>query len=335
VIDVHSHVVPPRLLPGFEKDARWPRLAPADDDGSRQVVVDGRPFRKLAPVGWDLDVRAAQVKSLGLAVQVLSPMPELFCYWAAAEPAREYCADVNGWLAGAVRESSGTFEGLGIVPMQSPDDAAAALTQVGELGLRGVLIGSNINGRLAGAHDYDDFYLEAERLELAIFVHAFHPDREDQFDSPRVAHASTFPLEIAAAGFSLLQNGVLARAPRLRLALSHGGGALALAVARLDHVWRTDPAVRDTLEAAPLAGMRRMYYDCLLFSHAALRYLVDLVGHDRVVVGSDHPFFSETPGWTLDDGPGLTEDERRAIATDNALAYLNMTGTPGLSEEYS
>jgi aminocarboxymuconate-semialdehyde decarboxylase len=139
VIDVHTHVVPAELPFGSFPGEHWPRVEVDGDVGN--VLVGDHPFRTVRAVSWDLERRAQEMDGHGVARQVLSPMPELFCYWADAASAADYCRAMNEWLAARVKDGGGRFDAFGIVPMQSPDAAATMLGDLADAGLRGVEIG--------------------------------------------------------------------------------------------------------------------------------------------------------------------------------------------------
>jgi aminocarboxymuconate-semialdehyde decarboxylase len=286
------------------------------------VLVGDTPFRTVRAVSWDIEQRAEEMVRDRVERQVLSPMPELFCYWAGAAPATNYCRAMNEWLAARVREGNGRFDAFGIVPMQAPDAATAMLAELAAVGVRGVEIGSNIEG--VPLHDtrYADFFAEAERLDLPVFVHAFHPHLFESFSGPPAASGVTFPNEIGFAAGGLVAEGVLHRHPHLRVCASHGGGSLGLLLPRLDRMWGFDPGFAERLPERPSVLARRLFVDLLVFAPYALAYVLDVLGTDRVVVGSDYPFMPDPPGAVLEEMTGLTRDDLERICTRNALALL-------------
>ena len=264
MIDVHTHVVPAELPFGAKGDDRWPVLE--FSGATAKVLIRGSVFRAITSQNWDLGRRLEDMARDGVVTQVLSPMPELFSYWAEPDPAARYCAAMNNWIAEAVRSHPGSFEGLGIVPLQAPDVAGEMLADVRSQGLRGVEIGTNVNGMPLHDRRLEPFFTEAERLGLAVFVHAFHPPRFETLTSPMAANAVTFPLEIGFAIGGLIAEGVVGRCPGLRLCASHGGGALSMIIPRLSFMWANDAAIREKAPERPDVYARRLFYDLLVFS---------------------------------------------------------------------
>jgi aminocarboxymuconate-semialdehyde decarboxylase len=321
-IDVHTHVVPAGIPFGLAgQDERWPVLSTDTGD----VEVAGSLYRTVRPTAWDLDEREATFAERAVAAQVLSPMPHLFSYWAPLDQALDFVRGLNGWLAEATASRPDRFYGLGTVPLQDVDAATAELSEIKRLGLLGVEIGTNVNGVSIADPRFADFFVEADRLGLSVFLHAFQPAIGATVPGP-ASSAVCFPLDIALATAALIANGTLERCPTLRLCVSHGGGGVGLALPRLIHTWRAKEPMRRRLPTPPEQIARRLFYDILLFDAAALRYLIEFAGASQVVVGSDYPFLDIPPQWPLTDA-GLEPAVYDAIRTDNARAFLGLADT--------
>ncbi len=319
-IDTHSHVVPGGL-PAPDGDERWPVLVERADDRA-DVLVAGRVFRTVDRTAYDLEYRAARLPADH--VEVLSAMPELFSYWSAPGPAGEYCTAVNEWIAAAVRAFPRSFRGFGVVPMQDPAAAAAQLPQLVSLGLPGVEVGSNVQG--VPLHDprYADFFAEAARLGLVVFVHAFHPPAFGTFSEPMAGNAVTFPNEIGQAIGGLIVEGVLERVPDLRILASHGGGSLISVLPRLRFLAGQFERVRALMPRDPAEYARRITYDMLVFSAPLLELLIDTVGADQLVFGTDKPFMDHDPTVLLDGIPGLSAETTDSLLWGNAARLLGL-----------
>lgn len=321
VIDVHTHVVPGIL--GSVGTDRGARLVRRGDTG--ELLVDGRSFCPLDRSAWDPPHRAERMAEEGVDRQVLSPLPELFWYDAPVAAAGERCREINGWIADQVARSDGRFEGLGIVPLQAPDTAAAMLDEVAGLGLRGVEVGSNVEGEPLFDERFEPFFAAAERLGLAVLVHPHHPPGFDRFTGGACASAVTFPNEIGFAAGGLVAEGTLLRHPGLRACVTHGGGSLPVLLPRLDRMWELDPSFRERLPVRPSDLARRLFADLLVFDREALRSAIRTFGSDRIVVGSDQPFMPDRAGSLLAD-PGFTSEERTLMALRNARVLLGLPG---------
>ena len=175
LIDTHTHWVPahfPAYL-GARKGVAWPSMAPADSACQRHVMIDGQIYRTVPDAAWDGARRAHDMTRTGVAHQVVSPMPELLSYWLHADDALALTRFINDELAALVQAWPQHFTALGAVPLQNVDLAVRELERlVRELGLAGVELGSNIDGKPVGHPDFEPFFSAAEALGAAVFVHA-------------------------------------------------------------------------------------------------------------------------------------------------------------------
>ncbi|XSC47537.1 amidohydrolase family protein [Bradyrhizobium sp. RDT10] len=226
----------------------------------------------------------------GIDVQVLSPMPELLSHWLPTDDARDLSVIMNEQIAAMIADNPASFRGIGMVPMQDPELAARCLEDVRKLGLLGIEIGTHVDGIPLGDPRLDPVYATAEALGLLIFVHPLHPIGMERMGGPReLAMVSVFPLETAMAAVSLLGGRILHRFPKLRVLLSHGGGAVPWIVPRIDFAHSTG-LLRDHLPEAAGLTLKRFWYDSITYDAETLQYLGSRVGADRLVVGSDYPF---------------------------------------------
>ncbi|MBR0899048.1 amidohydrolase family protein [Bradyrhizobium tropiciagri] len=289
-VDVHTHVVPLTLRAGDGRSDAWPSVERRSDDDAA-VMIRGRAFRVIDSRSWDVERRLNDMKEDGIDVQVLSPMPELLSHWLPSSEADDLCAITNDYIAAMIAENPGQFRGIGMVPMQDPQLAAKRLEDVRKLGLRGIEIGTHIAGIPLGDPRLDPVYAQAEALGLVIFVHPLHPIGMERIGQPQeLAAVSIFPLETAMATVALLGAQVVHRFPKLRLLLSHGGGAAPWIAPRIDFAYESTPLLKRHLPEAVGTTLKRFWYDTILYDSRSLQYLQDRTGADRLVVGSDYPF---------------------------------------------
>ncbi len=328
VIDLHSHVVPADfpMEPGPCSCGKWPGLIHGTEN--RAVLeIGGREFRKLDSRSWDGNRRRADMDRENVALQVLSPMPELLSYWLDKALTLTLARHVNHAIGQIIRTAPDRFAGLGMVPLQDPELAARELaTLKHELGLTGVEIGSNILGRAPGDPFFDPFFAEAERLDLCIFVHALHPVGTERIVGPAVLSAFlNFPIDTGLAAASFITAGTLEKFPKLRIAFSHGGGVLAAILPRLQRGWEIMLELQKTF-AEPTKTARQFYYDNLVFDTATLKHLIGCFGVTQLVAGSDYPYVAgqSFPGQPFDE-LGLDAKELEFVYRGNALRFLNIT----------
>ena len=327
LIDTHTHWVPDRFPAyiGSRKGVAWPSLAPSDSACHGNVMIEGKVYRTVPTSSWDLSQRLQDMQNIGVAQQVLSPMPELLSYWLAPDDALTLTGFLNDRLAEQVNAQPDHFMALGTVPLQDMDAAIRELERVVRvLGLPGVEIGSNINGRPIGHPELLPFFEAAEALGAAIFVHALRPCGMDRLVGPPVLEqVLAFPGEIGLAAASLLTAGTLARHPALRIAFSHGGGSLPVLLTRLQHAWESMPALRQGIEHAPNELARKMYFDDLVYDSRGIETLLDSYGPGQVMVGSDYPFaiMDRAPADRI-DRLAIAQTTRTLLRRDNARRWL-------------
>ncbi len=284
-------------------------------------MIAGKAFRKIDTRSWDVDRRLSDMAEDGTDMQVLSPMPELLSHWLPPDDA-EYLADVmNDEIAAMVARAPRNFVGIGMVCAQDVPRAIRQMQSVKSMGHAGIEIGTHINGVALGSDDLFPLYEAAEALDLGILVHPLHPAGMERVGaSLEFAATAVFPLETALASVSLLAAGVTERFPRLRILLSHGGGALSWILPRMDFGWSL--GLKGKMAQPPSKAARQFWYDTILYDPAALSFLANAVGSEHIVVGSDYPFAirQKQPGIFATRALG---DE--AVLANNAFAFLGRT----------
>jgi aminocarboxymuconate-semialdehyde decarboxylase len=328
-IDVHAHVVPehfPAYLPQPDL-AGWPSMAPAQAC-HRHVVIDGKNYRTVSNRCWSVPHRVADMAEMGLTLQAISPMPELFSYWLAAPAADTLLRYTNDQMAEMVARSNGALVGLGALPLQDMDLALAELHRTKrDLGFAGVEIGSNVNGNPIGAAEFDAFFAEAVALDACVFVHAVRPAGMDRLvGPPQLQQALAYSGEIGLAAASAITGRLMHRHPSLRIAFSHGGGTLGLLLPRLEQACTVFAPVREAVAGSPTEQARKMFYDTLVFDTPTLRHLVGLFGAEQVMIGTDYPFnfHDRTPTDRVDEA--FADDAlRHLLIKANARRFLGRT----------
>ncbi|WP_454644584.1 amidohydrolase family protein [Bradyrhizobium liaoningense] len=288
-IDTHTHFVPRHIPADSARNPLWPSVELRD--ASAAVMVGGKVFRVIDSRSWDARRRLEDMAIDDVQIQVVSPMPELLSHWFPPADADALCRHVNEGIAALCADHPRHFVGIGMVPMQDVALAVRHMEDIRLLGLRGIEIGTHINGMPLGDVRLDDVYAAAEQAGLMVMIHPLHPLGLDRMGGrPELAAVAAFPLETAFAAVSLMAGGVLERFPTLRIQLSHGGGALSWLLPRLDHAFAMGPPLESLFARNPTEIARSFYYDTILYDGAALRYLADKVGTNQIVVGSDYPF---------------------------------------------
>lgn len=327
LLDMHAHVIPGALEPvGRREDHRGPRVGPCGDDRARLLENDRMQFR-ASDAFFSAEARLEAMEASGVDAEVVSPMPPLLDYGLSGDEGLELCRRVNEFVADLCRTAPERLLGMAMLPLQAPELATAELAAVKDVGLVAVEIASNIAGRSLHDDSFEDFWAEAERLEVPIFVHAMPADFGGRLPEGLIPVAGfAVGADAALAASAIVTGGVAERHPDLRLAFSHGAGGFPLMLTRAQYfwgkTWNEEPSDEgEGVSPAELA--RRFYYDGLVFDRRALRYLIEMVGHRQVLVGSDFPAMPrEQPcGRTL-RSLELAPDALEDITWHNAFRFL-------------
>ncbi len=329
-VDVHAHVVPsefPAYL-AVTAPAGWPSMAPAQDCHHRSVMIDGKNYRTVSDKSWTTSRRLADFEEMGLTLQAISPMPELLSYWMAPAAGAQLVRYLNEQIADMVAESGSKLVGLGAVPLQDMDLAIRELDYIKtSLGLKGVEIGSNINGVVMGDARWFPFFEACAALDLPVFVHALRPAGMDRLvGPPQLQQVLAYPTDVGLAAASVLTGNLLAYVPGLRLAFSHGGGTLAMLLPRLQQAMSVFPALNDSVLKSPVERARELYYDTLVFDTPTLQHLVSTFGASQLMVGTDYPFnFHDARPLERFRAAGFDDAVTDQLTQTNARRFLGLT----------
>ncbi len=327
-IDIHTHIVPAEfpVYAGRHADVPWPSMRHRACEAD--VMILGRNYRTVEDGAWSASRRLEAMDASEVTAQVLSPMPELLSYWLPAEDAAVLCEHLNVEIARMMREAPGRFFGLGAVTLQAPDEAARQLERIMRVhGLQGAEIATHVNGTPLGDRRFDPFFAAAEELGAALFVHPLRAPKERLIGPPALEQIVAFPCESALGIASLMTGGMLERHPRLKLAFSHGGGAFALVLPRLQHGWNSTPALREQMPKSPNEYAARISFDTLVYDAPTLRHLVARFGSEKFMLGSDYPFgIAERQPVKAMRAAGFDAAADRAITHGNARGFLNIEG---------
>ena len=328
LVDAHTHLLPRDYPPNAPEC--FPRMAPVDGDTARDLLFGPVRYR-ARDVFFDAERRVAAQDAEGVDAEVLSPMPPLLRHDLPAADGLSLARHVNEFAAALHAAAPDRLLTLGMVPLQDPDAAATELKAVRDQGLAGVEITSNVNGASIGEERFRGFFLEAQRLDLPVFVHAM-PALTDRLPASAMG-TWVVGLEGALAAASMISGGTAEACPDLRISFSHAAGGFAMMLPRAQYfwggTWNEEPAVPERAIAhvgpAPVDLARRFYYDATVFDRRAVRYLVDLLGADRLLVGSDYPAMPrETPAAATVRSVDLTPAELADITWRNAHRWLGL-----------
>jgi len=328
-IDIHTHILP----------ETWPDLKAKYGYGGfvrlehhkpccARMMIDDKFFREIESNCWDPVVRMHECDATNVSMQVLSTVPVMFNYWAKPKDTLDLSIILNNHIAGIVNQYPDRYIGLGTLPMQDADLAIKELERCSNnLKLAGIQIGTHINDVNLDSEDLFPIFQAAEELGAAIFVHPWDMMGQDKMKKYWLPWLVGMPAETSRAICSMIFGGVLERLPNLKVCFSHGGGSFPFTIGRIGHGFEVRPdlcAIDNAIHPAKYLG--KMYFDTLVHDPIALKYLIDVAGTDKILIGSDYPF----PLGELEPGKILSElelsnDVLHQIHYSNAINWLQLS----------
>jgi len=326
-IDIHAHFFPESFLRLIEQEggAAGARLDRSNPNGPAIVTAAGAT-PPLSPAYWDLDVRLKAMNRTGVGVQALS-LTVPMVYFASGGLGRRLAQAFNDGLAQAHTAFPDRFVGCAALPMQDPNAAVAELERAARLpGVRAVYLGTNVNGRELSDPAFAPVFERCQEYEVPVFLHPIGVVGSARLAPFYLTNLLGNPFDTAVAAAHLVFGGVLDRFPRLQVCLAHAGGAFPYLFGRLQHGQRVRAEVRNRARRPVSAYLRRFTYDTISHSPEALRYLIGLVGPDRVMVGSDFCFDMgyERPRDIVTKRLGLKAADQARILRGNAARLLGL-----------
>ncbi|MEM9024719.1 MAG: amidohydrolase family protein, partial [Bacteroidota bacterium] len=325
-IDIHTHVLPENI-PDFHRQFGYGGFIHLDHHKPccARMMMGEKFFREIEDNCWDPQTRISECDHHQVNVQVLSTVPVMFSYWARPSDTLTVSEFVNDHIAGIVEKFPHRFVGLGTLPMQEPKLAIKELERCMKIGLRGVQIGSHVNSWNLSAPELFPVFQAAEELGAAIFVHPWDMMGKDRMEQYWLPWLVGMPAESSLAICSMIFGGVFERLPNLRVAFAHGGGSFPATIGRVEHGFnvRPDLCAIDN-EINPKAYLGKFYLDSLVHDPRVLDYLVNLVGIDKVALGTDYPFpLGELePGQLIHSMP-YSKKQKEKLLSGSALKWLD------------
>jgi aminocarboxymuconate-semialdehyde decarboxylase len=323
-IDLHNHVIPATVVDAIARDPKRYGTSIEEKDGKRYFNSHGR-LAELQPVFYDADAKVAWMDENNLDIAAICVGPPIYFYWLSPEVGLEAAKLANDGIAQMVAKRPDRLRGMAHLPMQDTDAAIAELERVvKEYKFKGVEVGTSIEGRPLADPRFRKVLKTIEQLGCFLFTHPYQCLAQGGMDDYYLGNFIGFPLDTTLMAAHLMYSGALDELKTLKILLAHGGGFVPYQIGRFIHGFNVRPEPKMKTRTSPADLLRRFYFDALTHDAQAARYLIDRVGADRVVVGSDHPFDMGPPDLmgAIDAIPALTASEREYVCSLAALSLL-------------
>jgi aminocarboxymuconate-semialdehyde decarboxylase len=328
-IDTHAHYFPEEWVRLVEREggSNGAKIG-RDERGAPTFAVPGMDAT-FTPPFMDLAIRLNAMDAQRVRVHALS-LTAPMVYWAPAAFALRLSQIFNDACSAAHRKHPSRFVGMATLPMQAPDLALRELERAVKLpGLRGLYLGTHVNGKNLDEREYFPLYAKCEEVGWPVFLHPLDPVGADRMRRYYLRNLLGNPYDTGIAAASLVFGGVLDAFPRLDVMLPHAGGTFPTLIGRLDQGTKVR-AENKHMKQLPSTYLRRFHYDTIGHNTAIVANLVRMVGADRVVLGSDYtfPMGYDHPVDFVEALTGITDSDRALILGGNAARLLKIERGP-------
>jgi aminocarboxymuconate-semialdehyde decarboxylase len=318
----------PEHMPNWVKKFGYGEFIHLEHRNCKACMMKGdKLFREVEENCFRETARITDMDATNVDVQVLSTIPVLFNYWAKATDGYETSRFLNDHIAETVAGNQKRFIGLGTLPMQDIDLAIKEMTRcIVDLQMPGVEIGTNINGKNLSDESYNPFFEAAEKTGCAIFIHPWEMMGEKDMQKYWLPWLVGMPAETTRAICSMIFGGVFEKFPKLRVAFAHGGGSFPYTIGRIEHGYAVRPdLVQVDNKVNPREYMKRFWVDSLVHDADAFHFLHNLMGDDKICLGSDYPFplGEHLPGQLI-ESLSLEKHLQEKLLSKNALDWLGV-----------
>jgi len=291
-VDVHTHVLTEETVLLLNREVpKVPISITPIDQLSAVLDVAGTAYRPFPRGGFDIEARLRDMDAAEVDVHVLSATPQTYLYHQDVSVTATTAAIQNDQIAKLIKAHPQRFWGIATLPMQSPEKAAAELTRaMRSLGLRGAMIGSNVQGKNLDDPSFEPLWAAANELGAFIHLHPVTVAGADRLKGYYLTNLIGNPLDTTIAAACLLFGGVLDRYPKIKVLLAHGGGFVPYQAGRWTHGWNVRPEPKKNISSEPKDIIGRFLYDTICHSRASLEFLIKQAGAERVLLGSDYPY---------------------------------------------
>jgi len=329
-IDIHAHLMPRCFWNAVAGGGNWYGMTHEPHPGLGFTVSNGKRDGVSSPMlRSTVEERIQDMDAQGVDVQLVSVATPLFGYHLPSDQGLRLAHEVNDEIASMTRRFPQRFVGMATLPAQDIPASIKELERtLTSLGFKGAELDTVVNGKNWDEPEFLPLFKAAEEMGAVLFYHP-QPNNNLVMESfPKFALGNSFgvPLEDALVVAALIFGGILDQCPDLKVCVAHGGGPACFGMGRMDRGWQVRAEARVNIQRPPRYYQSKIYYDCITMSERALRFLIDAVGIDRVVLGSDWPYVAWDPSpvaW-INSLESLNQAEKEQILWKNLEQLLGI-----------
>jgi aminocarboxymuconate-semialdehyde decarboxylase len=327
-IDSHAHIMPPNW-DRLDKKYNYGGFIYLEDEPStgakRMMRDDGVFFRRVERNCYDETAILPEMDAHGVDKMVLCTIPVLFNYWAKPQHTYEWSQFINDHLVSVQNRFPDRFIALGTVPMQDVNLAIQEMERCKSLGMPGLEIASHILDKNLDDESFYPFWEAAQDLNMSIFIHPWEMMGHKDMEKYWLPWLVGMPAETSRAICSMLFGGIFDKYPKLKVMFAHGGGSFAHTLGRISHGWNCRPDLVNINNVSdPYTYKGKFWVDGITHDKDALRYLISVMGEDKIAYGTDYPFplGDLEHGKFIEEMDDLTEETKRKLFSTNLLSFL-------------
>jgi len=323
-IDLHNHVIPENVIEAIKREPEKFHTRIKEKDGKRYFDNHGR-LAELEAEFYDVDAKVEWLNRVGLDIAAISVAPPIYFYGLNAEVGLEAARLANDGIAQMVAQHPARLRGMAHLPMQDPDAAISELERVvKQHGFKGVELATSIEGVPLADPKFRKVLKTIEQLGCFVFAHPYQCLAHGAMDKYYMHNFVGFPLDTTLMLALLMFSGAMDELKTLRILCAHGGGFMPYQIGRFNHGYKVRAEPKENTQTPPAELFKRFYFDALTHHPQSVRHLIEMVGADHIVIGTDHPFDMgpEDPMAAIAAIPGLTASEREWICSRTAWSLL-------------
>jgi len=324
-VDLHSHVIPSAILDAARRDPARFEITLEERDNKVFLTRAGHRPIEVFRAFYDVEAKIESMNRMRIDISAISVAPPAFFYSLKPEAGLAAARLNNDGIAQMVGKYPDRLRGMATLPMQDPDVAISELERVvKEYKFKAVELGTSVEGQHLSDPKFRKILKTIEQVGCFVFAHPYNCIAKGGMDAYNLMILMGYPLDTTIMLAHMMLSGALDDLKELRLLLAHGGGLLPYQIGRFAQGHRTHAYLRNTCKTPPDALLKRLYFDALLHDPKAIHYLVNQVGADHVVIGTDHPYDSgpDHPVEEIELIPGVTAAQREQICGHTALKLL-------------